>query len=548
MSGGFDKKPGGSSLVQMVQGGAELEPGKRTLTEQLGTGAPVMRKADAAGGSAAAAGGSAGGGDAAAAGPAGAAAPRSHHSKLTISTPKPKPDGGVVSDPDDHGAAQAAVAAYMQQGAAHKHDGAVQGSGEVGGDADSVHSAAAHGISGTSGALPHLGTIQSLFGRHDVSNVQAHTDGAAAEGSRAMGAEAFATGSHVAFAGPPSLHTAAHEAAHVVQQRGGVQLKSGVGQVGDAYEQHADAVADRVVQGKSAADLLDPYAGGGGGGGGAVQHQAVQRMEAAEDSGGGAAHSSAGGAAAPAAAKAKHHYEVELKAWIPFAHVVDPEEPARLHDWLDTLSTIGGSILDDISVLNAKLNYEFHSYYRGDGHTGYPGGYRVLTKAAFDFDGTSITGFTHVGTYGASHRDWNYHAWFDVTAGVGPFRTTLYSKDITKKSGTESKTATSATSGASAGASSFSLGMSSANPLVMTWAPTIDSDLTGKLDSSGNMAISYTTDLFPSHGIQVKRDGGVIKEEVVNDPSGINPFGPIAAINIGHRLTSHTNHGTTKAP
>lgn len=35
----------------------------------------------------------------------------------------------------------------------------------------------------------------------------------------ATGAEAFATGNHVAFASSPSLHTAAHEAAHVVQQR-----------------------------------------------------------------------------------------------------------------------------------------------------------------------------------------------------------------------------------------------------------------------------------------------------------------------------------------
>src|SRR6185503_2471863 len=92
--------------------------------------------------------------------------------------------------------------------------------------------------------------------------------------SRAIGAEAYATGQHVAFAGSPSLHTAAHEAAHVVQQRGGVQLKGGVGTSGDAHEQHADAVADRVVQGASAETLLDQYDGGGGSGGStAVQRQ-----------------------------------------------------------------------------------------------------------------------------------------------------------------------------------------------------------------------------------------------------------------------------------
>lgn len=83
-----------------------------------------------------------------------------------------------------------------------------------------------------------------------------------------MNAEAYATGNHVAFGAVPSLHTAAHEAAHVMQQRSGVQLLGGVGVAGDAHEQNADAVADRVVAGQSAADLLPR---GGSGGSSAVQ-------------------------------------------------------------------------------------------------------------------------------------------------------------------------------------------------------------------------------------------------------------------------------------
>src|SRR5262249_8864173 len=75
-----------------------------------------------------------------------------------------------------------------------------------------VHEAAQHGPSGSGGSLPHLDRIQRAFGRHDVSGVRAHTDERAAEGARAMGAEAFADGEHVAFGGAPSLHTAAHEA------------------------------------------------------------------------------------------------------------------------------------------------------------------------------------------------------------------------------------------------------------------------------------------------------------------------------------------------
>ena len=129
-----------------------------------------------------------------------------------------------------------------------------------------VHGAAPQGVAGSGGALPHLNRVQAAFGHHDVTGVQAHVGGAAAEASNAMGAQAYATGNDVAKSSP-DLHTAAHEAAHVVQQRAGVSLKGGVGQVGDAYEQHADKVADAVVAGESAAPILDEMAGGGPSGG-----------------------------------------------------------------------------------------------------------------------------------------------------------------------------------------------------------------------------------------------------------------------------------------
>jgi hypothetical protein len=130
--------------------------------------------------------------------------------------------------------------------------------------AGEVHAAADAGTRGAGGPLPHLALIQRSFGRHDVTGIQAHTDGAAAQSAAAMGAEAYASGEHVVFGGAPSLHTAAHEAAHVVQQRAGVQLSGGVGAEGDAYERHAHAVADRVVRGESAEPLLDTHAPAGG--------------------------------------------------------------------------------------------------------------------------------------------------------------------------------------------------------------------------------------------------------------------------------------------
>lgn len=137
--------------------------------------------------------------------------------------------------------------------------------------ASDVHAAAAYGTSGSGSQLPFLDEVQRAFGHHDVSRVLAHVGGAAADASAAIGARGYAVGDHVAFAAAPDLHLAAHEAAHVVQQRGGVRLSDGVGRAGDEYERHADAVADAVVRGESAQVLLDGMAHRGAAGGPAVQ-------------------------------------------------------------------------------------------------------------------------------------------------------------------------------------------------------------------------------------------------------------------------------------
>lgn len=134
---------------------------------------------------------------------------------------------------------------------------------EHGQNADAAREAAERGVSGSGGPLPHADAIQISFGRHDVSSIRAHVGGLAAGASRAIGATAYALGSSVAFSSTPDLHLAAHEAAHVVQQRAGVSPSRGVGQPGDPYEQHADAVAARVVEGRSAEPLLDRHTAGG---------------------------------------------------------------------------------------------------------------------------------------------------------------------------------------------------------------------------------------------------------------------------------------------
>lgn len=143
-------------------------------------------------------------------------------------------------------------------------------------DAQAVATA---GFTGPAAPPPQLDTIQRSFGHHDVSETRAYIGGAAADASRALGAAAYASGDQVAFAEQPDTFLIAHELAHVVQQRGGVQLSGGVGAAGDAHERHADEVATRVVRGESAETLLDRYAAPGRTGGTAVQRYVTDATE-----------------------------------------------------------------------------------------------------------------------------------------------------------------------------------------------------------------------------------------------------------------------------
>ncbi len=200
-----------------------------------------------------------------------------------VALQKKSPSGGNAQEsqgtPEGRSSVRAGLRSmsYDEQVAALSPSAPVQAK-DGGAGAEGVHAAAARGTAGGGGALPHADKIQASFGRHDVSGVRAHTGGAANEATSSMGAQAYATGNNVVLGGGGAdLHTVAHEAAHVVQQRGGVSLSGGVGKSGDKYEQHADSVADAVVAGKSAEGLLDKHASSGSKGGG-VQRMAIQLL------------------------------------------------------------------------------------------------------------------------------------------------------------------------------------------------------------------------------------------------------------------------------
>lgn len=116
---------------------------------------------------------------------------------------------------------------------------------------------AAAGRMSASQPLPHLDAIGRSFGAgHDLSSVRAQVGGPAVGWNGLLGSSAFTRGERIAFSAAPSLDEAAHEAAHVVQQRGGARPPGGLSRAGDRWEREADAVAARVTRGESAADLL----------------------------------------------------------------------------------------------------------------------------------------------------------------------------------------------------------------------------------------------------------------------------------------------------
>lgn len=140
---------------------------------------------------------------------------------------------------------------------------------------DAIRDMAAQGASSSGTELPYLDQIQESFGSYDLSGLSAHTD---RESTADMGAKAYAWGDDLVFQSRPDLFTAAHEAAHAMVQGAGKAPASGVGQVGDSYEKHADEVAQRVVSGRSAEDVLDRVVGGAQKVG-PTKGKAVQRKE-----------------------------------------------------------------------------------------------------------------------------------------------------------------------------------------------------------------------------------------------------------------------------
>jgi hypothetical protein len=125
------------------------------------------------------------------------------------------------------------------------------------GQARAMHAVARQGLGDPAGPYPHGDRIRAAFGAYAPSGLSAHMGPAARAASGALSAGGYVLNGRAVFGGRPSLHTAAHEAAHMVHQaHGGAALAHGIGHMSDAHERMADRVADVVAAGGSAEPLL----------------------------------------------------------------------------------------------------------------------------------------------------------------------------------------------------------------------------------------------------------------------------------------------------
>ena len=226
-------------------------------------------------------------------------------------------------------------------------------------------------------------------------------------------------------------------------------------------------------------------------------------------------------------------FRIELKAWIPHKKVVDPEEPVRSPALLQDLASIWAKPL-------VSLDLDYDSYYLGDNHAGYDGTYRAMAWIEFSWNGNSIKnviGSMLKNDIGMTHRIWNYT--LSVKVGVGPI---AYKKKIKSDSGIQQKRAKKLTWVGPYSSRMFSIGISTANPLVMGPAPDIRSKLYGIIGSD-TMFLQFATDMFPSHGVRVVRNGREILKKVVLDASSVEALGVAGAANLAVKLNSFNNKG-----
>lgn len=231
------------------------------------------------------------------------------------------------------------------------------------------------------------------------------------------------------------------------------------------------------------------------------------------------------------------HYSVNLAAWIPFAQIVDPEQPVP-GAYLG-VPPFGG-VADNCYSPSffAQFATTALSTYHGDDHVGFDGStYRVSVALQFDWDGRTITNA------------------YVLPPNISPiYGETLRLIDYFGPDGHHQCVAARAKADhsvvATASGHEFDLEIHSSNPLVHP-SPDIDSVLKGRVNSDGSVSFDAKTDLFPSHGFRVLRNGSEIGTIVLNDASCLGQAGVMGlggALTLFEGLTNQSNDVSRTIP
>lgn len=226
-------------------------------------------------------------------------------------------------------------------------------------------------------------------------------------------------------------------------------------------------------------------------------------------------------------------YHIELASWIAQARVVDP---FRLRE--TRYSRLAKNCFTPRRAF--RRTTRVRSFFRGDGHTTFPwalqpGRFRVKERANLEWDGESVTLKNHEGIYGVTHRDFIYTGW---------------TRPLTKRKRCSLQDRATEATATLVENNEFRMELEAADPMIpLNLAPDIDSDLTGTFSEDGALTLTWSTDLFPMHGILVSSGGLDLPSIlIVGNSSCLPVLGPAGAAHLFVWLNSQTNDGQATIP
>jgi hypothetical protein len=229
--------------------------------------------------------------------------------------------------------------------------------------------------------------------------------------------------------------------------------------------------------------------------------------------------------------KSSDHYDVELKAWIPHAAIVNPAERVP---YLLSFPNPGTCFVKAYGVSAFGPGFEF-STFSGDDHVRYTGSGRITVRVGFDWNGARMSNITSEASVAANltRRNMSY-------MNLGSKKVFRCVDVMQAKSAASSKVSASSVA---------TLDIHGANPFFnffgLSLAPTIDSTLTARFIGPQALKLSWDTDQFPSHGFLVQKNGSLLYERVTRNAYCVPAYGVVGAATLFVLLNSKTNHGST---